>query len=435
MWQKFSRCAFDLPEEGLISSTLLALVALRTVSDRDPTFLAGERASRDCSTLRPMKRLWGNSREQAGGTGRGLAAAVLGFAWVLLIGCASPPPGGQEKPSALPGVLGSGSGEFSGEEAVRNRKALVAAGSRAPGSRSAARAAEWISSRLHEMGAQVDVWPAVREPGASGERPPGRVLVGRLGGEGDDPVVLAASYDTLPGERDGRGPANAAAAAGAAVVLEAGRVLSAVHGRYPVLLLFVEGDGLGTGVESDKLNPGLPRFPGSAAAASELREHGLAERVRLLVFVGSLPGPQFVVERDLRSHRMSRESIWQSAGALGAEEMFPASDGLGSPQAGHLAFIAAGMRPTVALVGRIGDGSFSPVEEALRPAADAAELEQLGRVILESIRRITLRLQRLEAFTKPPRDPGAGEPIAPLPAEPDGQDGKLSSEEGSTLWP
>jgi len=286
------------------------------------------------------------------------------------------------------------------------------------------------------MGAQVDVWPTVREPGAPGEAPPGRVLVGRLGGEGDDPVVLAARYDTLPGERDGPGPANAAAAAGAAVVLEAGRALSAGHRRYPVLLLFVEGDGLGTGVETEKSKSGLLlRFPGSATAAGELRAHGLADRVRLLVFVGSLPGPRFVVERDLRSHRMSRESIWQSAGVLGAEEMFPGSDGLGSPQAGHLAFLSEGMRPTVALVGRPRDGFSSPDDQTPRPAADAAELEQLGRVILESIGRITLRLRRLEAFTKPPRGLGAEEPIAPSPAGARGQDGKPSYGDGSMPWP
>ncbi|MCS5638493.1 MAG: hypothetical protein NZ990_18410, partial [Myxococcota bacterium] len=314
----------------------------------------------------------------------------------VLIACVSPTPGGPENSSALPGALGAGSRGFSGDAALRNLEALVGAGSRAPGSPSAARAAEWISGRLREMGAQVDAWPSLSPLAAPGPRAPGRVLVGRLAGQGGDPVVLVASYDTLPGERDGRGPGNGAAAAGAAVVLEAGRVLAAAPRPYPVLLLFLEGDGLAGGVPADQATSELLRFKGSAAAASEFLDRGLVERVRLVVFVGPLPGPRFVIERDLRSHRMSRESIWQHAEALGAEQMFPPSDGFGSPQAGHLAFLAAGMRPTVALVGRVAEGSPSAAAKTPGAIAEAAELERLGRVMLESIDEITQRLRRLE---------------------------------------
>jgi hypothetical protein len=260
-------------------------------------------------------------------------------------------------------------------------------------------------------------------------------LVGRLAGEGGDPVILAASYDTLPAERDGRGPANGAAAAGAAVVLEAGRILAVAPRPYPVWLLFLEGDGLAGGMPADQATSELLRFPGSAAAAAELLDLGLVERVRLVVFVGPLPGPRFVVERDLRSHRMSRESIWQSAGALGAEQMFPANDGFASPQAGHLAFLAAGMRPTVALVGRSGTGSPSPATKIPGAIAEAAELERLGRVMLESIDQITQRLRRLEAFTKSPLGEGAPESVSPSPGQAGGGEKQPSSPDAPAGWP
>jgi hypothetical protein len=308
---------------------------------------------------------------------------------------------------------------------LENLGMLVAEGSRRPGSLSATRAANWIVDELQAMGAEVEVWGGGPAESDLSDASIGAV-VGILEGESADPVLLVARYDTLPGERDGRGPKILASATGAAVVLELGRVLARVSRRYSIWLVFLEGDGLAGGPESAQISSQSPEalvFPGSHAAAAELEARQLIERVRLAIFLGFLPGPKFVVERDLRSHRMYRETFWQSAKLLDGTSMFPATDTFSSPQAGHLAFLARGVRPTVALIGRydevLGGGAGSP--ETLGSLPDAAEFERLGRVTLDAIDRITRRLGRIEAFAKSPlgEAPAAGA-MDSLPVEDDG---------------
>ncbi len=256
------------------------------------------------------------------------------------------------------------------------------------------------------MGAEVEVWGSGPAGSDLSDASIG-ALVGILEGESSDPVLLVARYDTLPGERDKRGPKTLASATGAAVVLELGRVLAQVSRPYSIWLVFIEGDGLAGGPEPPQASSQSSEaliFPGSHAAAAELEARQLIERVRLAIFLGSLPGPKFVLERDLRSHRMYRETFWQSAELLDGTSMFPATNTFSSPQAGHLAFLARGVRPTVALIGRydevLGGGAGSP--EMRESLPDAAEFERLGRVTLDALDRISRRLGRIEAFANSP---------------------------------
>jgi hypothetical protein len=317
---------------------------------------------------------------------------------------------------------------------VRDREILVSTGSRRPGSPSAERAAKWLSDQLGQLGASVEVWTLTAAVSAAGVPPkpaPTRAIVGVLAGESESPLLLLARYDTLPDERDGAGPANLAAAAGAAMVLELGRVLAGNSRPYPIWLIFVEGDGLGRtrrgegGARGDE----ALLFPGSDAVALELARRMLIERVRLAIFFGSLPGPQLVVERDLRSHRLYRESFWQGAEALGEVGLFPPASEFDSPQQGHLAFLARGLRPTVALVGAGADESAGapPGDTGQAGPASAADLEHLGRVTLDTMERITSRLRRIDAFAKSPLGEAASEaaaapspgPNSPGPGGPD----------------
>ena len=349
---------------------------------------------------KPIERGW------AAGWGIVGPASILGPALLLgLLACATDPP----KPSTdseAPQALESASPGFSGTRASADLAALVATGSRRPGSASAARAAKWIEGELVGLGARVELWSPDPPSPESAHGPIGAV-VGILEGESDDPVLLLARYDTLPGERDGGGPRNSAAAAGAAVVLELGRVLAESPRPYSIWLVFIEGDGTAPPVRLDRGGAGDSaslRFPGSDAVASELAARKLIGRTRLAIFFGSLPGPSLVVERDLRSHRIYRESFWRSAEALGARGIFPPTDTFSSPQTGHLALLTRGLRPTVALVGASGassparGGSGSP-----GPAPPhAVDLDGLGRVSLEAMDRIARRLRRIDSFSKAP---------------------------------
>ncbi len=331
--------------------------------------------------------------------------------WALLallapLACGTPPPNPSSSGHSQAPL---GPVSFSGVRASQNLETLVDAGARGPGSESAARAGAWIAEELEGLGARVEVW-AGESAGSGSERAPIQAVVGILDGESDDPLLLIARYDTLPSERDGRGPEDYAAAAGAAVVLELGRVLAEAPRPYSVALVFLEGDGLAGGTAAAQVGPGevTPRrFPGSHAAATELAARQMIDQVRLAIFFGRLPGPRFVLERDLRSHRMYRETLWQAGRALEAGPVFAGSDAFSSPLAGHLAFLAAGLRPTVGLIGTRRGGPGAASSGPAGPP-DPGELATLGRVTLEAIDRISRRLGRIDAFAKSPLGGGGG---------------------------
>ena len=344
--------------------------------------------------------------------GRRRGHAVLGAALGLLaLAACTPLSPGPRTPRAAPHAEGPAAFDLTGARAQSSVERLVSVGSRAPGSASADRAANWIAQELAGLGVATERWSS-----DAGEAGPTRAVVGRVRGEAGDPILVLARYDTLPGERDGEGPRNRAAARGPALVLELARDFVRTPRPFPVWLIFLEGDGYGGRTAAGAAG----RYPGSQAAASVLAARDLIERVRLAVFIGPLPGPGFVIERDLRSHPVYRESFWQRAGVLGAAEMFPGvPDDFDSPGAGHLALLAAGIRPTVALVGRPPSDPAPP----LAKASEAAELEKLARVSLAAIDEILGRLRGIDGFsTSSPGDPSGGSApdglAAPLPGTP-----------------
>ncbi|MDE0884468.1 MAG: hypothetical protein OSB70_02925 [Myxococcota bacterium] len=333
--------------------------------------------------------------------------------------------GSAQGPAGPPSIVPPSSefespeGAFSGQAARRDLESLLGLGARGPGSPSAVQAASWLEEKLSGLGAQVERWsakpPAEASPGSVG------AVVGVLRGESPDPILLLARYDTLPGERDGGGPRAAAAAAAPALVLELGRVLAASPKPYTVWLVFIAGDGAAD-VAPDAPNELARRFPGSAAVAGELEARGALERSRLAIFVGPLPGPSSTIQRDLRSHRFSREVLWQSAESLEATAIFPGRAGYDSPESGHLLLLERGLRSTVGLA-----GAADPVG-----VPSAAFLTQLGRVTIEAIGRIEGRLQRIDAFSKGP----VGEAWAPEPPLAWPTAAPLAPDGSSTpLWP
>ena len=324
-----------------------------------------------------------------------LFSVLLGSLWA----CGSTQgPVGPPFVAPVPSELESAGAAFSGQAAHQDLESLLGLGARRPGSPSAAQAASWLEEKLSGLGARVERWHP--EPLAEASSGSTGAVVGILPGKSPDPILLLARYDALPNARDGAGLRAAAAAAAPALVLELGRVLAASPRAYSVWLVFIAGDGAGDGAP-DTSNELARRFPGSAVVAGELETRGALERSRLAIFVGPLPGPSSTVQRDLRSHRFSRQVLWQSAESLKATAIFPPSAGYDSPQSGHLLLLERGLRSTVSLAG------------AADPAGvpSAAFLTQLGGVTLEAIERIEGRLERIDAFSKGPM----GEALAPEP--------------------
>jgi hypothetical protein len=373
----------------------------------------------------------------------------------LVVACQSAPD--DVEPAWLPGAgaeLPAPPPGFSGERALADARGLVRHAERSPASRAAARVRRDIERALHEMGARVEVLGPTGAAGADapgGDRPMAEevaaagvpAIVGSLPGRSDDVLLLVAAYGATGPDEAAQALELADAASGAAVLLELGRALSARPRPYTVWLAFVEGGVAGRGVEGDAGagDTGTPGgeddgaaariHPGSAALADALAQRGDRERVRVAVFFDSLAHPDLRVARDLRSHRIHRETFWDSARALGLEDVFVAEEPLSSPESGHVALLERDWRGVVAIVGATPPALPVDEDEAepLRP--DAAEdatvtrLDELGTVVLDALDRIAARLARIDGFVNDGlagedwgTGPSATGRSAPRPADP-----------------
>ena len=260
------------------------------------------------------------------------------------------------------------------------------------------------------MGAGVEVvggaGPAGAEAAAGGgagqaDAADGRTVVGSLPGRSDDVLLLVAPYGATGDEAE-EALERADVASGAAVLLELGRALSARPRLYTVWLAFVAGDAATSGGEGD--GTAARAWPGSAALADALAQRGDRERVRVVVYFESLAHPDLRVARDLRSHRIHRETFWESARALGLDDVFVAEEPLSSPESGHVALLERDWRGVVAIVGAsepalpVAEEESEPLQPDAAEDATVTRLAELGTVVLDALDRIAARLARIDGF-------------------------------------
>jgi hypothetical protein len=363
----------------------------------------------------------------------------------LVLGCQGAPD--EVEPAWLPGAgaeLPAPPPRFSGERALSDAGRLARQAEGSPASRAAARTRRAIERALHEMGARVEVLglagPAGTDARGGGGptavedavRPGARAVVGSLPGRSEDVLLLVARYHAA-GEGAEEAFERADVASGAAVLLELGRALSARPRPYTVWLAFVEGDAVEAGAgtaRGEGSGSAVDVYSASAALADALAQRGDRERVRVVVFFESLAHPDLRVARDLRSHRIHREAFWDSARALGLDDVFVPDEPLSSPEGGHVALLERDWRGVVAIVGASPPALPVDDEEADPPRPDAAEdatvtrLDELGTVVLDALGRIAVRLSRIDGFAN---DGLAGEsweagPSAPGRSRPPGAD-------------
>ena len=147
-------------------------------------------------------------------------------------------------------------------------------------------------------------------------------------------------------------------------------------------MVFLDGEAL-------SLEPDGER-PGSRAFAEQLASDGEFERIRIGVFFHQVADHDLAIARDLLSHRVYRETFWDSAAALGFAEAF-GDRGFATPNGSHEAFLALGMRRVVAIVGDRAPGQSSP-----------RSLGMVGAVAQEAIARVEDRLARIDHFVRSP---------------------------------
>ena len=347
-------------------------------------------------------------REPRGQPGRGARSGRRPIGWLafalgswilgggLMVACSPGSPGSRP--------AGAIDAELSAPRVRAHAEWLGERVPRLPGSRADRRARRYLRSQLERAGLEV------REL----EAPEGRHLVGRLPGRTRDRILLVAPYPTLAS-------LDHVDDTGAALLLELARVLASEgEPPYELLFAFSETRPPRTGADGEA----RPAVGSRQAAQARLRASGRSlaraleprdgiARLRAGVVLRSLGAPDLRVARDLRSHAAFREIFWETAARLGLEETFPGQGAWTSVEGLRIGFVErSGFDRMVALTDqavsrpdlagpfrRAVERSDEPgLQREETPALSTDSLGRVGRVALESIRRIILRLARVDAF-------------------------------------
>jgi hypothetical protein len=378
--------------------------------------------------------------------------------WVLVglalgqLACSSAPASLEPAPAPLEPVTAPAPppGDFSGGRAWEHFKALTRLGPGVPGSEAAAGVRSYLAGELQALGLEVRAQTAQRVDPDSPERVLETVnLLAEVPGSSRDLIVLVAPYGSLP---EGSGAAVSDDASGAALLLELARALQVRGSEYTILLAFVEGDAL---VPGDPDRDGAPpAVVGTEALVASLASGEGLDRVRLAVGFERVAEPDLRVARDLLSSRALREEFWSAARRQGHDAVFPATASFESVEGVQRAFVASGMRRTVAITGSrpvaitgsrpvaitgsrpVAINGSPPDAEELpavagsdaRVAEDSsrASLGAVGEVSLDAILAISRRLAKIDRFSGWPistqtqidAPPEAAETAAPSGADP-----------------
>ena len=322
---------------------------------------------------------------------RSLALAAL--AATVLAACqSSPPPAPPVKVGEGPRAQG-----FDPRRAWVHVEALAAIGPRSMGSEGAVRARAYLTQQLQELDLEV---VEQRVQIAMPEDEPFDVVnvAGRIPGESDDAIVIAAAYDTRAvGSFEYLGVNEAAS--GPAVILEMARVLAENPLPYTTWIVFLDGEA--------PLSSDLPpAHYGARSLGMRLSQEGVLDQIRLALLIGSACDPELRIARDLLSRRIYREEFWRAAARLGHTDAFAAAD-YESTDASHVALSDLGLRRVVALVDTSFGGDEPPGVYAGTADDDLEHcsvdsLEIVGSVSLEGLATISKRLAKIDRFAESP---------------------------------
>jgi hypothetical protein len=294
---------------------------------------------------------------------------------------------------------------FLQDRAWSDLEQLAAIGERPSGSVGAEAARSYVRGELEKLGVEVRelVLEVPPPPPAKGEAPaaPTRAVhvAASIPGESSDVVLLGASYDGPIGA----GPAADAAASGPALVLELARAIAARPLPYTTWLVFLEGD-LGGGSAQHR--------GGSGAYARQLAFDGDLQRIRLALFFRRVAAENLELQRDMLSHRPSREALWRAAARHGEQRAFAPDTAFSSPPGGHLSLFEVGVRRAVLLAG--AGEPLDPQEDTVDRCSPQS-LALVGQVVLDGLDDITRTMIKVDRLA-----PGSPQSEAPTQAAPEG---------------
>lgn len=331
---------------------------------------------------------------------------------LVLAACSTPAPEPVAPPAPQVDPM-----DFSSQRAWEHLKRLTAIGPRASGTPGAERARSYIRSQLESYGLKVTSLET--DVKLDDGTPIDLVtLIATIPGGSTDLFVLAAPYDTryfagfeFVGANGG--------ASGPALLLELARVLSLRPLAYTTWVVFLDGEaplGRGTGEES------TTAWIGSSELARIWDEEDRLDSIRLLVYVDQVADADLSIARDLRSHRSYRETFWDNARRLGHADAFAPARRYESPVAGHVPFLARGLRRSVLIMdtsygGDEPPGIYADTEDDTIEHCSPASLGAVGEITLQSVEEIAGRLAKIDRFADAPlREPTVSPaPVPPAP--------------------
>jgi Zn-dependent M28 family amino/carboxypeptidase len=270
---------------------------------------------------------------------------------------------------------------FDQDRAFRRLQELCALGPRNHDSAGKARAEEWIQTALRDAGAEVTVHTFQHTPKGSNQSTTFRNIIGRLGSQQTQRVMIATHYDTratadrepdlsrraepIIGANDG--------ASGVAVLLELAALWKDQPPPVGVDLIFFDGEDFGAGEDLDDY------FLGSKAWLRDHPDYRPAWGVVL----------DMVGDADLRITREKSsllaapsvvERVWNAAARVGSDAIVDERGGLVYDD--HTAFLNRGI-PVILLI----DFKYRWFHTTgdTPDKCSAASLGQVGRAVMEAL--------------------------------------------------
>ncbi|MFO3797591.1 MAG: M28 family peptidase, partial [Anaerolineales bacterium] len=217
---------------------------------------------------------------------------------------------------------------FDGQRALADVERQVAFGPRTPGSAAHAQVLKWMGEELQKAGWQVEV-----QEGAYGGQTIRNLIAFRtptprwlLGAHYDSRLV--ADRDPDPTRRNQPVPGANDGASGVAVLLELARALPA---ELPVWLVFFDAEDQGNLPGWEQWSLGARYF----VQEMKIRPEGV-------IIVDMVGDADLDLPMEANSDVALRESIWQTAAALGYSEVFRPQSGY-AVMDDHIPFLEAGI--------------------------------------------------------------------------------------------
>lgn len=286
-----------------------------------------------------------------GGRGRRAARAGAGACLAaLVLACSQLAPEAQRRPA------GGGSPVFDSSRAFEHIRQLVAIGPRTPGSSGSAQARAYVTRELKAIGLVP-----VEQP-FDATTPLGVVrmanVVATVPGRGPGRIVLGGHYDTkifrefrFVGANDG--------GSSTAMLIELARALKGRANKYPVDVVFFDGEEAAVEWVGGDHTYGSRRYVAAARKAGTLSE------IRAMVLVDMVGDRNLRILRESQSTQWLTDAIWAAARRLGHGGVFV--DDSQSVADDHLSFLEAGV-PAVDIIDL--DPSYAR-SRGLDPGSDA----------------------------------------------------------------